>query len=167
MIIILNGSIGVGKTSVSWKLNELLQPSIMLDGDYIGAVSPFEIYDEKRTEYLYQTMAHLIAFHLENGYEHFIINYVFENQKELDALIQKLENLELKVFCFWLTCNEKEQRQRILNRNNDQVEWELKRGVELNQILEDTARRMFIGKRIETSISSIDEISSLILKELL
>ena len=48
MIVILNGSVGVGKTSVSWALNESLGRLVMLDGDYLGAVHPFAIYDEAR-----------------------------------------------------------------------------------------------------------------------
>jgi 2-phosphoglycerate kinase len=43
VIVILNGSVGVGKTSVSWTLNESFDRSVMLDGDYLGAVHPFAI----------------------------------------------------------------------------------------------------------------------------
>jgi hypothetical protein len=50
-------------------------------------VNPFEIYDKRRIKYLYETMAHLITFHLKHGYEHFIINYVFESNKGLDLLV--------------------------------------------------------------------------------
>ena len=49
MIVILNGSVGVGKTATSWKLHEKFDKSVMLDGDFIGAVHPFEIYTNLKT----------------------------------------------------------------------------------------------------------------------
>ena len=57
MIIILNGSLGVGKTTTAWILLGKFTRAIMLDGDYIVAVHPFNLYDEKRIDYLYKTMA--------------------------------------------------------------------------------------------------------------
>src|SRR3974390_2861125 len=53
MIVILNGPLGVGKTEVAWKLIEKFERAVMLDGDYLGAVHPFEIRDEQRVAYLY------------------------------------------------------------------------------------------------------------------
>jgi hypothetical protein len=63
MIIIISGPLGIGKTEVSWKLVGFFERGVMIDGDYIGAVHPFEIYDPERIEYLYQTIRYLIAFH--------------------------------------------------------------------------------------------------------
>src|SRR3972149_1562590 len=59
MIVIINGALGVGKTETAWKLLEHFERAVMLDGDTIGAVQPFEIYDEQRIEYLYQTLRQL------------------------------------------------------------------------------------------------------------
>ena len=53
MIVILNGPLGVGKTEVAWKIIEKFERAVMLDGDYLGAVHPFEIRDEQRVAYLY------------------------------------------------------------------------------------------------------------------
>ncbi len=83
MIIIINGSVGVGKSSTSWELAARFDQSFMLDGDYIGAVHPFEIYDLARINYLYQTLSHLIQFHQSHGYKNFVINYVFEEALQL------------------------------------------------------------------------------------
>ena len=149
MIIILNGSIGVGKTSISWELNRRLAPSVMLDGDYIGAVNPFALYDKERTAYLYRTFAHLVQFHLENGYQHFIINYVFEQAEELHGLLDALAPLQQAVHCFWLSCTLEEQQRRIRQRNNNQMDWELERAVELSNILNTAHQTDFIGQKVE------------------
>ena len=55
MIIIINGPLGIGKSETSWELLYLFDKAAMLDGDYLGAVQPFEIYDEQRIAHLYET----------------------------------------------------------------------------------------------------------------
>lgn len=82
----------------------------MLDGDYIGGVHPFEIYDESRLNHLDQTFLNLIKFHIKNGYDNFVINYVFEDAKSLKLLVDLLQPLCNYIKVFWLTCSEKEQK---------------------------------------------------------
>ena len=43
MIIIINGSLGVGKSSVAEAIHYKFDKSVNLDGDAIGDVNPFEI----------------------------------------------------------------------------------------------------------------------------
>ena len=86
MIIIINGALGVGKSSVAQALHWKCSRSVNLDGDAIGDVNPFEIYDDARIEHLYRTLALLISFHRQHGYHEFIINYVFESATSLQQL---------------------------------------------------------------------------------
>ncbi len=162
MIVIINGSVGVGKTSVSRELQEKFNKSIMLDGDYIGAVRPFEIYDQSRINYLYKTLQHLIEFHISNGFEHFIINYVFESNSSLSNLIHLFDKTNLEVKCIWLTCSVEEHKKRILSRETDQKDWELKRFIELNNIQKKANNIGFIGEKIETDGKTIKEITEII-----
>ena len=162
MIVILNGSVGVGKTSVSWALNESLGRSVMLDGDYLGAVHPFAIYDEARVAYLYKTIAHFVEFHSTHGYLNFVVNYVFESPESLSALIEGLGELDDDIHTFWLTCSEKEQRERILKRRTDGWKWELERFTQLNTILEAASRRGNVGVRLDTTSKAVEEIVRLI-----
>jgi broad-specificity NMP kinase len=63
MLIIINGSLGVGKSSVAEQLHYKFDKSIHLGGDCIGDVQPFRIYDQVRLNHLYRTMEILIGFH--------------------------------------------------------------------------------------------------------
>ena len=164
MIVILNGSVGVGKTTVAWALSESFDKSVMLDGDYIGAVHPFGIYDDARVTYLYKTLAHLIAFHQEHGYTNFVINYVFESPESLAELVSRLRPLDGDIYKFWLTCSEDEQQRRILRRKTDQWAWELERFAELNSILEAASQRGDIGTRMDTTDKAIAEVVGAIRK---
>ena len=160
MIIIINGSLGVGKSSVADLLHIKFEKSVHLDGDYIGDVHPFEIYDKARIAYLYRTLEHLIRFHQENGYFNFVINYVFESADSLQALLGLLTPLDPDIHSYWLTCDEKEQARRIQNRNRSEIEWELKRFVELQLIQAKAARKGFIGKQVDTSGLTLQEIAN-------
>ena len=151
MIIIINGSLGVGKSSVSDELTWKFDKSIHLDGDYIGNVHPFEIYDEARIDHLYRTLALLVGFHHENGYHNFVINYVFESHDSLQLLLNLLVPLDPSIHIYWLTCDENEQAKRIRGRRRDELEWELSRFVELQRIQRKAAQLGFIGKEVDTT----------------
>lgn len=162
MIVILNGSVGVGKTTVAWALNESFDRSVMLDGDYLGAVHPFEIYDDARVAYLYKIITHLLEFHKAHGYTNFVINYVFESPASLAALVKGLSELDEAIHTFWLTCAEGEQRDRILKRRTDGWRWELERFSELNAILEAASQRGDIGIKVDTTNLSVANIVRII-----
>ena len=128
MIVIINGPCGIGKTEVSWKLVEMFDQGVMLDGDYIGAVHPFEIYDDQRIEHLYRTIHLLVAFQIEHVYNNFVINYVFETPESLAELRGMLSNLDDVTYAFRLTASKDEIEQRVRRRNTAGASWELAQG---------------------------------------
>ena len=162
MIIIINGPLGIGKTEVSWKLVEYFDRGAMLDGDYIGAVHPFEIYDDERIEYLYQTMRHLVAFHVAHGYHNFVINYVFETPESLARLRYLLADLDDDIYVFRLTCTEDEMEQRVRARAGGQLEWEVQRSRELSYIQEAEAARGDMGYVIDTTSLMVSQVADAI-----
>ncbi len=158
MIIIINGSLGVGKSASSWALAEKFEKSVMLDADYIGAIFPRDYKNSDWTEYLYKTIANLVEFHKKNNIENFVINYVFETPKSLSALVNKLSAIDENIKIFYLSCNEEEQRQRIIKRNNSRLAWELERFLELNEILRASALSGSIGFDINTSKKTVAQV---------
>jgi chloramphenicol 3-O-phosphotransferase len=166
MIVILNGSVGVGKTSVADQLHYKFEKSVHLDGDAIGDVHPFIIYDDARIDHLYRTLALLIGFHQQNGYVCFVINYVFESPESLQDLINLLHPLDPDIHTYWLTCSEEEQVKRIKTRGRKEIKWELDRFIELQRIQEEAAKRGFIGKQVDTSGLSVPEIADRIWEDI-
>jgi hypothetical protein len=142
----------------------MIDRSVMLDGDFYAAINPYDFSDSHSLEYLYRTMSHLINFHRQNNYQHFIINYVFESEKELSKFLEILRvSTELEHHCYLLRCNHQEQKLRIINRHSNQVDWELKRSGELNLVLELASKKEFIGEPIDTSAKSVHEVAQCIL----
>lgn len=166
MIIIINGSLGVGKSSVAEQLHWKFDRSVHLDGDAIGDVHPFEIYDNARIAHLYRTLELLVGFHQENGYDNFVINYVFESPESLGDLLDLLRPLDSSIHVYWLTCNEQEQARRIRARSRDQLEWELDRFVELQRIQAEAAQAGFIGVEVDTSNLNAVEVPEKIWKDI-
>ena len=151
MIVIINGPCGVGKTTVAWELNARFDRGVMLDGDYIGAVHPFEIYDEARVDYLYHTLRHLVAFHVEEGgYEHFVVNYVFESPESLAQLRALLADLAGPIVAFRLLASDEALERRIRARE-ERPDWYLRRYKELVAVQERAARRGDVGRPIDTT----------------
>jgi chloramphenicol 3-O-phosphotransferase len=166
MIIIINGSLGVGKSSVAEELHWKFDKSVHLDGDHIGDVHPFEIYDDARIDHLYRTLALLVGFHQKNGYDNFVINYVFESSESMGDLLDLLRPLDASIHVYWLTCDKREQEKRIRARSRDQLGWELDRFVELQRIQAEAAQAGFIGVEVDTSNLSALEVAEKIWKDL-
>lgn len=166
MIIIINGSLGVGKSSVADQLHYKFDKSVHLDGDYVADVHPFQIYDDSRISHLYRTLELLIGFHQKNGYHNFVINYVFESPESLQELLDLLHPLDSSIYTYWLTCQEDEQAKRIQKRQRDQLEWELSRFVELQRIQAKAAQQGFIGKEVDTTRLTPAEVAEEIWKDI-
>ncbi|NTW02967.1 MAG: hypothetical protein HGA19_17070 [Oscillochloris sp.] len=141
------------------QLHYKFEKSVHLDGDAIGDVHPFVIYDEARIHHLYRTLALLIGFHQENGYHSFVINYVFESTESLQELLDLLVPLDPDIHTYWLTCSEEEQARRIRGRGRKAIKWELERFIELHRIQSEASLRGFIGDKIDTSGMSVTEIA--------
>jgi chloramphenicol 3-O-phosphotransferase len=167
MIIIINGSLGVGKSSVSEALHQKFDRSVCLDGDEIGNVHPFEIYDDARIEHLYRTLELLVGFHQQNGYDNFVINYVFESPGSLQDLLDLLRPLDPSIHVYWLTCNAKEQEKRIQGRRRDELDWELSRFVELQHIQAKAAQQGSIGKEVDTSGLTAAQVAERIWRDII
>ena len=73
--------------------------------------------------------------------------------------------MDEKISSYWLVCDSEIQRKRILKRNNDSKDWELKRFLELNSIQNQSHSKEFIGKRIDTTHLKTEEVVQLILED--
>jgi GrpB-like predicted nucleotidyltransferase (UPF0157 family)/predicted kinase len=166
MIIIITGPCGIGKTSVSEALVTRFDRAVMLDGDYIGAVHPFDIYDAARIDYLYRTLQLLVAFHVREGHYHdFVLNYVFESPASLADLRQRLAPYDDEIYAFRLTAADAAIADRIIKRegqDGEAVAWYLNRYQDLVAIQEQAARYGDMGFEIDTTGCTADQTAGLI-----
>lgn len=170
MIIIINGPCGIGKTSVSEALCTRFDRAVMLDGDYIGAIHPFEIYDDARVDYLYHTLQNLVAFHIREGnYHYFVINYVFESPASLADLRQRLAVYDNEIYAFRLTASDAALEDRIVKRegvDGDDTAWYLHRYQDLVAIQEKAAQSGDMGFEIDTTGYAAEQTADVIWEKL-
>ncbi|MFN8666903.1 MAG: Gar/GrdA family gentamicin resistance ATP-binding protein [Gemmatimonadaceae bacterium] len=115
MIILLNGPLGVGKSTLAEVLMESIDGCVMLDGDSIVAVNPPPA-DEPR--YLNATLTLLVAHHQRAGYRHFVIDHLWTSPHALDALRAQLAAVApgQPIHAFLLTLSLEDNLRRIRAR---------------------------------------------------
>src|SRR5262245_29157604 len=136
MIIVLNGPLGIGKSTLAEALTESIDGCVMLDGDRLIAANP-PYRDE--LEHLHSTIALLLAHHYRYGYRHFVIDFIWRSPAELDDLRCRLVHVDRDIRCFLLTLPAEENLRRIERRASvraiDELEFERHTFVQEREIL--------------------------------
>ena len=88
MIVVLNGPLGIGKSSLAETLMERIDGCVMLDGDALIAVNPPH---DDQLEHLHSTIALLISHHRRFGYRFFVLSHLWRSPEELADLRRRLE----------------------------------------------------------------------------
>jgi shikimate kinase len=162
MIIILNGPLGVGKSTLAEALAESIDMCVLLDGDHLIAANPPPA-DE--TEYLHSTIELLVTHHRRWGYQHFVIDHIWRTPEELSDLCRRLRDIDAgEVRSFLLTLPLDENLRRIERRQRahalDERESELMTVAEERNVL-DQAIGAELGERFDVSAPPSDLVSAL------
>lgn len=127
MIIVLNGPLGIGKTTLAEALAESIGQCVMLDGDHLVAANPSAL---DQLEHLHSTIALLVAHHRRFGYLHFVVDHIWTSAAELADLRSRLAGMDNDIRCFLLTLPAEENLRRIQRRASaralDEREFELR-----------------------------------------
>lgn len=127
LVILLNGPLGVGKSTLGEVLGDSIDGSVTLDGDGLLALNPPPA-DEVAS--LHETVALLVGHHLAQGYRRFILNHYWSSPGKIAALKARLDRVAPKVelHCFRLTLEKQENVRRIMLRRGataiDEAEFE-------------------------------------------
>jgi broad-specificity NMP kinase len=112
-LIIINGTMGVGKTATSKALYKKLENSVWLDGDWCWMMNPFIVNDENK-EMVLDNITHLLRnFLMNSSLEYVIFNWVIHLEEIFDMVLSKLDGLEFEVIKITLICNEDSFRKRV------------------------------------------------------
>jgi deoxyadenosine/deoxycytidine kinase len=153
LFVLINGPLGIGKSTTAFQLHNMFDNSIYLDGDFICRVHPFDLDDPNRVDYMARTIKHLIPFHRKNGYHNFVFNYVFPESKALINFIGHIKEIDIPIRTFLLTCDDQTLLERVEKRGREgKVESEIERCLVLNSQFQKNN----INKELGTEISTID-----------
>lgn len=127
LVVLLNGPLGAGKSTLGELLGESIDGCVTLDGDSLCALNP---PPEDEVAALHETLAMLVRHHLARGYRRFIVNHLWRSAGEIADLAERLRAVApaMQMRCFRLTLDEAENRRRILLRRSaraiDETEFE-------------------------------------------
>ena len=140
MIVVLNGPLGVGKSTLAEALAESIDQCVMLDGDHLVAANP-PAADE--LDHLHSTIELLVAHHRGFGYRHFVVNHGWRSADAVADLRRRLAGLDADVRVFLLTLAPDENLRRIERRQHaralDEREFELRTVAEEREAMTNPA----------------------------
>lgn len=140
-LIFINGTMGVGKTTISQHLKTQLGHSVFLDGDWCWDASPFVVNDETK-EMVMDNITHMLNNFLSSlVYEHIIFCWVMDEQKIINEIISKLIPT-YELFVFSLVCDEETLVQRIQK--------DIKQGLRTNDVLTRSIARLEKYQQIDS-----------------
>lgn len=140
MIVVLNGPLGVGKSTLAEALAESIDQCVMLDGDHLVAANP-PAADE--LDHLHSTIELLVGHHRGFGYRHFVVNHGWRSGAAVADLRRRLTRLDADVRVFLLTLASDENLRRIDRRQHaralDERECELRTVAEEREAMTNPA----------------------------
>lgn len=112
-LYMIGGPMGVGKTAACRQLQQLLDRSVFLDGDWCWDMHPFQVTEETK-----RMVQENIVFLLNNflsctAYDHVIFCWVLHQQNIIDDLLARLRTDNCEVHLISLVCTPGELARRI------------------------------------------------------
>lgn len=105
-LIMLNGPMGVGKTTVGRLLKNKLHKSVFLDGDWCWDIHPFTVTPETKAMAIDNVIYLLRNFLGCSEIEVVIFNWVMDRQEVYQSLLTGLADKEFELLPITLLCSE-------------------------------------------------------------
>lgn len=152
-LVIINGAMGVGKTTVCQELRQRLQNSVWLDGDWCWMMNPWDFNDENKAMVM-DNISYLLNNFLGNSsFDYVIFSWVIHTNDILQDIITRLNQTNFELYSITLMCSEKELAKRIVQDQRS------RRSID-NSLDRLKAYDAMNTTKIDTSNMSVDEVVS-------
>ncbi|MEA4919829.1 MAG: AAA family ATPase [Clostridiaceae bacterium] len=112
-LILINGTMGAGKTTTCQELLKLLQPSVFLDGDWCWNMNPFIVNEETKQMVLKNICFMLNSFINCSEYKYIIFCWVMHQQEIIDDILKHLNLDSVETHTITLTLTEEALTKRL------------------------------------------------------
>ncbi len=154
-LIIINGVMGVGKTTISKALYKKLDNSFWLDGDNCWMMNPFEVTDENKFMVL-DNISYILNNFIKNSKSKYIIfNWVIHTEDIMKDILNKIDSSSVDVYKITLMCS----KENLINRINKDIKLGLRYEDNIKRSLDrlELYNKMDTIK-IDTSNKSIEDM---------
>lgn len=160
-LIIINGTMGVGKSAACRELYKSLEKSVWLDGDWCWMMNPFIVNDENKNMVINNITYLLRSFLNNSSLQYIIFNWVIHMEDIFNDILEPLKDLNFEIVKITLTCSEEVLKKRILK--------DVKLNLREESSINASVQRLEMYKnmstvRIDTSNLSISETVNNIIK---
>ncbi|MBM6652030.1 AAA family ATPase [Faecalitalea cylindroides] len=118
-VYLIGGPMGIGKSTICNQLNQDLDHSVFLDGDWCWNMDPFIVNQDTKNMVLDNITHCLNNFIHTPGIENIIFCWVMHKQDIIDQIIQKLDTEGVDIHLISLICEEEELIKRMLIDRRD------------------------------------------------
>lgn len=164
MIVWLNGSFGVGKTTIANELVNLLDDAFIYDPENLGAFLRDNLkynYNDYQEYDLWRKFNYKIIKDLNDHYKYIIVPMTLTNKDYYNEIVGNLINSDLKVKHIVLEAS-KETINKRLDSRKDTTEWSYE---QVDRCLK-AFKNDIVGDKINTDNKSIDDITKEIISML-
>ena len=154
-LIIINGVMGVGKTTVCRELYKNLSNAFWLDGDWCWMMNPFKSNTENR-KMVIDNITFMLNNFLETSCSKYIIfNWVIDTDGIMNMVIDNLKKINYKIYKITLLCSREELIKRIQNDIDHGLreEGDIEKSLDRFKVYE-----MIRSIKIDTTYKSIEEV---------
>lgn len=118
-VYLIGGPMGIGKSTICNQLNQDLDYSVFLDGDWCWNMDPFVVNQDTKNMVLDNITHCLNNFIHTPGIENIIFCWVMHKQDIIDQIIQKLDTEGVDIHLISLICEKEELIKRMLIDRRD------------------------------------------------
>ena len=118
-VYLIGGPMGIDKSTICNQLNQDLDHSVFLDGDWCWNMDPFIVNQDTKNMVLDNITHCLNNFIHTPGIENIIFCWVMHKQDIIDQIIQKLDTEGVDIHLISLICEKEELIKRMLIDRRD------------------------------------------------
>jgi len=150
-LILINGTMGVGKTATSRELQKLLPNCVFLDGDWCWDMSPFIVNDETKNMVVDNIGYLLNNFISCSVFKNIIFCWVMHEKRIIDDVLSRLEKQDYQLYKFSLVCTE----QALISRITEDI----KMGIRTEDVINRSLSRLKNYFQMDTDKIDVSNIS--------
>ena len=152
-LYLIGGTMGVGKTTVSQLMKNLLPRSVFLDGDWCWDAHPFQVTEETKAMVM-DNICHLLNNFLHcTAYEHVIFCWVMHEQAIVDDILARLDTENCRVLSISLLATEKALAERLQK--------DVDAGLRAPDIISRSLQRLPLYEKLDTVKIDVSDLSPL------